>query len=122
MDKHTAVIVEEHFPIAFVGDKRAIPFSPTEKQIGRIEKTLAIYLKTKQPKLFKKYAAYYRQYTGLEIVGVRKVVRGNFLCHVDGDSWRKQWILMMDGGDCYFNFSYDADKDEIFEFDVNGEA
>jgi len=93
-----------------------------EVQIQIIEKKLGAHLKSKHPKLFKKFLSYYRQYTGPEIKEGRKVIRANFLCEVEGDRWRKEWIFVFDGGDCYFNFSFDLEKSEIFDFSINGEG
>ncbi len=122
LNNRTAIIIDSNFPTALVGDKRAIPFKPTENQIKLIEKNLAALLKSKHPKIFKKLASYYRQYTGLEIVNDKKIIRGNFLCEIDKDRWLKEWIITFDGGDCYFNFTFELEKSEITDLSINGES
>lgn len=119
VEERIAIVMPDQFPTATVGKNRAIPFRPTMEQINSIEKKLEVYLKSNQPMVFKKYKKYYRQYTGLEVVSESKTVRANFLCHVEGDRWRKEWIMVLDGGDCYFNFSFDLEKSEIKDFTVH---
>ena len=116
------IITHEIFPTASVDGKRVIPFVPTWDQIRVVEEKLQTYLKKDNPQLLKKLSKYFRQYTGLEIVGGMKKIRANFLCQVVDDRWKKEWVEVDDGGDCFFNFSYDLDKGVIFEFQVNGWA
>lgn len=117
-----ASFVPEKFPTALVDGKRAIPFKPTPQQIQLVEKQLKKYLEKSDPKLALKYSSYYRQYTGLKVSGGALKIRANFMCEVDGTRWKSEWIFVMDGGDCYFNFSFNPDKLEIYEFIKNGEA
>jgi selenocysteine lyase/cysteine desulfurase len=122
MNDRIASFTPEKFPTATVNEKRATPFKPTAQQIELVEKILRKHLEKHEPKLEQKFVNYYRQYTGLKISGASDKIRANFMCSVYGDRWRKEWILVRDGGDCYFNFSFNPDKLEIYEFEKNGEA
>ena len=122
MNDQIAIITAEDFPTAMAEGKKLIPFSPSLEQVQDLERDLSTYLKANHPELFKKWTAYYRQYMGIQQVQGVKKIRGNFLCEVDGNRWKEQWIMVKDGGDCYFNFSYEVEEKKIIEFSVNGEA
>lgn len=64
---------------------------------------------------------YNRQYVGI-ILDDRKIVYANFFCDSVGTDWRKDFVFVLDGGDCYFQFKYDPVSKEFFDLQVNGEA
>jgi hypothetical protein len=72
--------------------------------------------------LWKRAPSYLRQYVGFWRRG-RRVIYGNFLCdnsfHVD---WHTTRIDVDDGGNCYFQVSYDVKDRRFFDLMVNGEA
>ena len=104
------------------GQKKTSTFRPTTEQIEMLEQNLMAFLKSKHPSLHGKVSTYYRQYEGIEIAGESQLIHGNFLCRVHGDQWRTEWIRVMDGGDCYFSFSYDLKDSKIKDLYINGEA
>ena len=104
-----------------IDGQEAFSFKPSEEQVEFIERKLKVFLDGKHPKLAEKYHTYYRQYSGVRW-GTHKTIRANFLCRVTGDRWRKEWQLVLDGGDCYFTFSGNASTGEITDFSINGEA
>lgn len=122
MDNRVTLLVEKHLPTMTIGDKKTIPFKPTTKQVQLAEKSLEKFIKSKYPVLFKKYSSYYRQYAGFEVEGNSKIIQGNFLCKVQDDKWRKEWVVAVDGGDCYFHFFFDIEKSKITEFVISGIA
>ncbi len=52
----------------------------------------------------------------------RRIVYANYFCTDTERDWRKEFIMVMDGGQCFFQFMYDADTGEFFNLRVNGEA
>ena len=116
-----ARIVPDNFPTAFVNGHRTFPFRPTTEQIKKVELQLQKYLEKNRPEL-KKIDSYYRQYTGFKTNGSPDNIRANFLCEVNDDQWKKEWIMVFDGGDCYFNFSFNVNTSEITDFSTNGNA
>jgi hypothetical protein len=67
-------------------------------------------------------ASYNRQYFGLIIAGQR-IIYANFLCETDfADQWTTQIVVVMDGGDCFFNIQYNVDTDTYSDLYVNGYA
>lgn len=39
-----------------------------------------------------------------------------------GQDWLHTWVIVMDGGDSYFELEYDADSHTFVEFHKHGEA
>lgn len=62
----------------------------------------------------------YRQYGGFIEHGERKIFVNSF-CK-DFDDWRGQYILVMDGGPCFWNAVYNVDTGEVEHLYVNGSA
>lgn len=50
------------------------------------------------------------------------VVYGNFFCSDPGMDWKKEWIFVMDGGDCFFQLQFDIASGAFSELMVNGDA
>lgn len=64
---------------------------------------------------------YMVQFLGI-LLDNRRIVYANYFCTDTGQNWRKEFILVMDGGKCFFQFMYDADTGEFFHLRVNGDA
>lgn len=65
---------------------------------------------------------YARQYFGYERDGQR-FIYGSFLCDVDYVTERpNQWVVVLDGGACFFQFHYDIATQTFFDLMVNGLA
>jgi hypothetical protein len=68
---------------------------------------------------------YYRQYAGI-ILDRRRIIYVNALCESagkDGESyWREKFVLVFDGGACFWNVRYDPQTKRFSELMVNGVA
>lgn len=101
-------------------------WTPSADDILKLEEGLAEYLSrnsgafSSQPPAWERLDEYRRQYLGYEIGG-KKIIYGNFFCSQE-DQWRGELILVMDGGDCYFQVEYDVASREFIKLLVNGEA
>lgn len=62
----------------------------------------------------------YRQYAGFVEHGERKILINSF-CR-DFENWRSQYIMVMDGGPCFWNAIYNVDTAEVERLSVNGVA
>ena len=49
-------------------------------------------------------------------------VNASFFCSVQGDEWRSQVLFVMDGGDCFFQLTYDVERGVYGDLMVNGDA
>jgi hypothetical protein len=65
--------------------------------------------------------AHFRQYAGIEQDGQRKILINGF-CDSMNLNWYRSPMIVMDGGDCFFNAEYDVETDEIESFYFNGDA
>lgn len=123
-DAFEGVIVPEQDAGAF--DPRAEGYwTPAERDVRALEAGLAEFLRTaaaeRSPDLWRKQGSYKRQYAGLIRQGHR-LVYASFLCSTSGDEWRRQAILVMDGGDCFFQLTYDVERGVFGDLLINGDA
>jgi hypothetical protein len=109
----------------------ATPWTPAAGDVDALEQRLPDHLRAALPRqrparggkapLWERATAYKRQYVGVRRDG-RRIVHANFFC----DAWKKDWrtepIVVLDGGDCYFQIEYDVDKASFSNLQINGEA
>jgi hypothetical protein len=51
-----------------------------------------------------------------------KEVWVNCFCDKRDESWRTEFVVVHDGGPCYFNFKLNLATNEVYDFSVNGFA
>lgn len=98
---------------------------PGAETISRIKEQIEPFVQAqarKEGRELREWVTYTFQYQGREEKG-KKFVFVNALCFID-QRWQlsKQMILVYDGGTCFFNLRYDAEKDKLFGLIINGEA
>jgi hypothetical protein len=100
-------------------------WTPAERDVLALESGLAAFLRAsapaRSPDLWEKQPTYKRQYFGLIRDG-RRLVYASFFCSVQGDDWRSQALFVMDGGDCFFQLTYDVERGVYGDLMVNGDA
>lgn len=100
-------------------------WTPAERDVLGLEAGLAAFLRAAapaaSPELWQKQSSYKRQYAGLVVDG-RRLVYASFFCTTPGDEWRRRVLFVMDGGDCYFQLTYDVERGVYGELMVNGES
>lgn len=62
----------------------------------------------------------YRQYAGYMEDGERKIVIHSMCKPLDG--WGQSFLIVLDGGPCFWQAAYNADTGEVETFYVNGQA
>lgn len=113
--------------ISWLGESADDFWTPTVEEVAAFEAGLPSYLQTvdipyrdTQP-ILERLPAYTRQYFGL-VRGDEQLIYGNFFC----DTWEMDWgetaVVVMDGGDCYFQVTYDVNTGEYTSLWINGEA
>lgn len=60
------------------------------------------------------------QYRGQKKNG-KNLIAVNAFCST-GQNVEKEWVVVFDGGSCYFSVMYDPARKEFFELRINGEA
>lgn len=120
---------EQQIGTWFLFDKQTIDYwTPSEEDVIAIEGGLVHYLEQNAEKFYvrdvpvwDRLDEYNRQYIGI-IVDDRHIIYANYFCDSASVDWTEEFVLVMDGGDCFFQFQYDVDTAEYFNLQVNGEA
>ena len=99
-------------------------WTPSKEQVDKLEKKLPAYLKnqsnTNSKALEIDLQKYKRQYFGYSLSG-NKVIYVNAFCDYF-DYWKTTFVFVFDGGQCFFQATYDPESDKFVSFGVNGEA
>jgi hypothetical protein len=100
-------------------------WTPSTDVIIQLEDGLADYLSQhdsffyRQPPAWERLDEYQSQYIGLQRAG-SQIIYGNFFCNNLGMEWQKDLVIVMDGGDCYFQIEYDVGEGAFIMLMVNG--
>lgn len=99
------------------------PWTPSEADILALEEQLPGFLQDEHPKLWQQLESYTRQYWGTAAPDGKPAVYTNFFCDADEiDYWRTEFVMAIDGGDCYFQTIYDVENGVFTWLAINGEA
>jgi hypothetical protein len=103
-------------------------WTPTEENVTAIENELGVFLQENPNHLYgsgtpvwERLDEYNRQYIGFVLDG-RPIIYANYFCDSVETNWRTDFVFVMDGGDCFFQFKYDVESAEFFDLQVNGDA
>jgi hypothetical protein len=103
-------------------------WSPSENNILTLEKQLGAYLQNNSDRFDKQKSPigerldeYDRQYTGM-VLGEKKIIFANYFCDSLAIDWRTEFVFVLDGGDCFFQFKYDVNSGAFLDLQVNGIA
>jgi hypothetical protein len=101
---------------------------PTLTQVEELEAELPQYLaKSNHPDagaMIAQLPKYRRQYLGYIDEGHRRIYVNAFCqgANASDESWRTRFVLVQDGGSCYFQAIYDVDSKRFIRLRVNGVA
>jgi len=102
-------------------------WTPSEDDILALESGLENYLQDNPESFYEgtpvweRLDEYNGQYIGIILDG-KKIIYANYFCDSIETDWRKDFVFVMDGGDCFFQFKYDVDPANFFDLQVNGVA
>lgn len=100
-------------------------WTPVESDVRAFEAGLVAFLQeaapAASPDLWQKQQTYKRQYAGLIREG-RRLIYASFFCDTMGEEWRRSPLFVADGGDCFFQLSYDAERKTYADLMINGES
>lgn len=65
---------------------------------------------------------YHRQYVPVVAANGERVVWVNFFCEDFDTKWRKEVLLVKDGGNCFFQLFVDVNHREAYDLRMNGYA
>ena len=111
-----------------IGGNITDTWTPSPAAVAQLEAALPTFLQSAQddwlrpdPPIWERVPEYKRQYLGIVEAG-EEIIYANFFCSSFDENWHEQLVIVMDGGDCYFQFKYNPATGEFFAFSVNGEA
>lgn len=102
-------------------------WTPSKEDILAVENGLGDYLQKNPDRFYEgtpvweRLDEYNRQYTGIVLDG-KQIIYANYFCDSADLDWRKNFVFVMDGGDCFFQFKYEVVSAEFFDLQVNGLA
>jgi hypothetical protein len=102
-------------------------WTPSEDEVLALESRLSSYLQNNPDRFYEntpvweRLDKYNRQYIGV-VLDQKRIIYANYFCDPIETDWRKDFVFVLDGGDCFFQFKYDADSGEFFDLQVNGVA
>ena len=121
---------EQHFQ-SYGPASRARFAVPTEAEIAALEERLPAALRraARDTALAERSTRYLRQYLGYVDAQGRRWTWGNFFCRdpmqsvpEHRDRWRTHYVIVDDGGDCYFSAEFSPAANEFRHLIVNGDA
>jgi hypothetical protein len=113
--------------IIAVGSWIVIPggaWSPAPEQLSEIRSSLEPFVKQQafeQHRQLAKWPSYSFQYQGQLDAG-QKVIFINAFCISPPEYAQQKFVLVFDGGPCFFQVKYDPNKKRFFQLMFNGEA
>lgn len=97
-----------------------VTWTPGIEDVLSAEAALAEHLEANPDLGVDALETYARQYVG--IGDGENVISVNALCAVDDLDWEDQFIVVADGGSCFWQATVDLPTGEVPSFTVNGEA
>jgi hypothetical protein len=105
---------------------RAPYWTPSDKEIQRLENALPAFLKRsdRTAKIARNLPSYRRQYFGYSDHGEKWVLVNSFCEEYwkKNAGWRNSAVVVFDGGDCYFRVRYQVSTASFSGLDINGES
>jgi hypothetical protein len=65
---------------------------------------------------------YHRQYVSVIDSNGEKIVWVNFFCSTFNDNWKKELVMVHDGGNCFFNIKINLTRKTYSDLRINGYA
>jgi hypothetical protein len=102
-------------------------WTPTQADVIALETGLNNYLKSvaslfpQEPPTKERLSEYHRQYLGI-IEDGKQVIYANFFCEDANQDWKNQYVIVQDGGSCYFQLKFEVGASRYYDLHINGEA
>lgn len=111
-------------PTRTIGIGKLPYFEPSQSSVDLFKSALSDYLQANQDVVLLDLSDYRFQFIGLSVRG-KDAVFANAFCRYhwsDDSSWRETLVVVDDGGNCYFQATYDTDSHTIIWLMINGVA
>ena len=103
-------------------------WTPAEADVAALEAGLPAFLESEIPpdhynrRILERLDLYKRQYFGITFEAGQPLMYANFFCVDEFDYWLESYVMVMDGGECFFQVVYDPASDTFSRLSVNGFA
>jgi hypothetical protein len=103
-------------------------WTPTEAQVMALEAGLVPFLESEVSADYYRYGfwedlpTYKRQYFGITFNQGQPLILANYFCVDQFEYWLDTYVMVMDGGDCFFHLLYDPTSASYSDLRINGEA
>ena len=132
-DRFKGVIFSSDYEVPMLDETLRGRFTPTLEQITKLEKDLRSVIKdinknrsgqrrSYGPVVDRNLGKYTRQYLGFINENGDKIIYVGFHWHSRDYNWKKDFVMVFDGGSYHWTIRYNVDKGEFFHFGVNGVA
>lgn len=100
----------------------------TEKDIDNAEKLIKVCFENQKTSAVNKFYKrkpedYYKQFVGAVNYKGERTIWVNCFCKKakdDFENWKTDLVVVKDGGNCFFNITINADNNEYYDLNVNG--
>jgi hypothetical protein len=129
-DSYTGVIFPAEKTAEFItwfGAPADSFWTPTEEDVANLEAGLVAFLQESNNEyndttnMVEALSEYTRQYFGL-VQADEELIFANFFCETRREDWEETAVVVLDGGDCYFQVIYNASANTFISLSINGEA
>ena len=111
-----------------LGDSRITGYwTPGQADVISLEAGLFNYLQSvanlfpQGPPTEEQLLEYHRQYLGIIEEG-RHVIYANYFCEDSVQDWENQFVMVQDGGSCFFQLRFEVGASRYYDLHINGEA
>ena len=113
---------------SLLGDSRISGYwTPSQADVISLEAGLNNYLQSianqfpQGPPTGEQLMEYHRQYLGIIEEG-RHVIYANYFCKDNNQDWENQFVMVQDGGSCFFQLKFEVGTSRYYDLHINGEA
>ena len=97
-------------------------WKPSKAEIKRAQPVILEYIKDSDQEIYKDLDYYRCQYFGIIVNGKKRIYCNFFWLAENRRNWRTKPVVVLDGGNWYFQLEYDVETDKCLNFTVNGES
>ncbi len=97
-------------------------WKPSKAVIKRAQPVILEYIKDSDQEIFENLDHYRCQYFGIIVDGKKRIYCNFFWFTEDRRNWRTKPVVVLDGGNWYFQLEYDVETAKCLNFAVNGES
>lgn len=115
--------------VSFVMNSPVLEYwTPTEMDILSLEDALVPYLQQELTpdhyayKIIDDLPRYKRQYLGITLIQGQPLIYANYFCTEVFDNWQDHFVVVDDGGACFFQVIYDPLHKTFSQLSINGFA